>query len=111
MRKLGWLLKRITALARECGGKATVKYDVKGDKLVIVRDEGQKMLPEDLYAKWQVGDHGAEAALGDTVSGDVGVATLGKGAGSKNEDKSAAFKLKETWNGKETPRSAAKSAA
>ncbi|EJP61688.1 geranylgeranyl pyrophosphate synthetase [Beauveria bassiana ARSEF 2860] len=56
LRKLAWLIRRITALAKECGGKARVKYDANADKLVVSQDDGRRdMLPHDLYAKWNSG--------------------------------------------------------
>jgi hypothetical protein len=35
-----------------CGGNAIVTYDNKRDKLVVSKVAGEKMLPKDLYSKW-----------------------------------------------------------
>lgn len=98
--KLGWLMKRITALAKECGGRATVKYDVRGKKLVILRDEGRKMLPEDLYAKWDAEEPGAKA--GGRVPQDADAASPAKQVGAGREERSSAIRRKESESDKTT---------
>lgn len=52
LRKLAALINKIISVARGFGGKATVKYDVKEDKLVVWKVDRKNMLPEDLYSKW-----------------------------------------------------------
>ena len=52
LRKLSALINRIISVVKGCGGSAVVKYDVGGDKLVICKVDGGKMLPKDLYSKW-----------------------------------------------------------
>jgi hypothetical protein len=52
LRKLAALIKRILSVVKGCGGKAIVIYDDRRDKLLIYKDDGRKMLPEDLYAIW-----------------------------------------------------------
>lgn len=50
--KLAGLIKRILIVVREYGGSAMVGYDAEGDKLVIWKVDGKKMLPLDLYSRW-----------------------------------------------------------
>ena len=52
LRKLAALINRIIGVVKGCGGSAAIKYDVEGDKLVICKVDGGKMLPKDLYSKW-----------------------------------------------------------
>ena len=56
LRKLAALINKIRDVVKEGGGKAVLRYVVEGDKLVIEKDEGKKMLPKDLYSKWDEGD-------------------------------------------------------
>lgn len=50
--KLAVLIRKIIAVARDNGGNAIVRYDVKISKLVVTGFDGKKMLPKDLYSKW-----------------------------------------------------------
>ena len=52
LKKLAALIKNILKMVRGCGGSTIIKYNVKGDKLVIRKCEGKKMLPQDLYSRW-----------------------------------------------------------
>ena len=52
LRKLATLVKKILNVVRGGGGNAMVKYDFKKDKLVVSKVDGEKMLPKDLYSKW-----------------------------------------------------------
>ena len=52
LRKLAALIKKIVNVVRDCGGSAIIRYDVVGDKLVVWKADGKKMLPLDLYSKW-----------------------------------------------------------
>ncbi|OAA39230.1 geranylgeranyl pyrophosphate synthetase [Beauveria brongniartii RCEF 3172] len=54
LEKLGWLIKQITAIAKDCGGQAKVEYDPQGNRLVVSPDCGKRMLPADLYSKWNI---------------------------------------------------------
>jgi hypothetical protein len=56
LRKLAALITRILQVVKGCGGNAVVKYSRTGDKLVIWKAEAKKILPEDLYSKWDDGD-------------------------------------------------------
>ncbi|KAM3513079.1 hypothetical protein MY11210_003281 [Beauveria gryllotalpidicola] len=55
LEKLGWLIKQITAITKDCGGQSKVEYDPRGDRLVVSPDCGKRMLPADLYSKWNIG--------------------------------------------------------
>lgn len=61
--KLAALVRKIISLVKECGGNAVIKYSVEGGKLVICKDEHKKMLPKDLYSKWE-DEHNLEAETG-----------------------------------------------
>ena len=52
LRKLATLMDRILGVVKGCGGSAIIKYDGEGDKLAICKVNGEKMLPMDLYSKW-----------------------------------------------------------
>ncbi|MAD86101.1 MAG: hypothetical protein CL912_24330 [Deltaproteobacteria bacterium] len=67
LRKLAALIGKILQLVKGCGGHVAVRYDDKGDKLVLWKADGDAMLPKDLYSKWDdVGnseDAGTESAV------------------------------------------------
>lgn len=96
LRKLAWLIKRITTIAKECGGKAKVKYDVQANKLVISQDYGRKMLPADLYCKWNTRAPCTESNLPVTAQGAADVATQVNETGVKCNDKSTDFNSSES---------------
>jgi len=64
---LAALISKILEIVKRCGRNAAVNYDDKEDKLVIWKADGEKMLPKDLYSKWDdVGnseDAGVESAV------------------------------------------------
>ncbi|PWI64203.1 hypothetical protein PCL_12044 [Purpureocillium lilacinum] len=60
LRKLASLVNRILTMAKELGESTVMKYDAMADKLVIAKVAGEKMLPTDLYSKWD--DASVEAA-------------------------------------------------
>lgn len=50
---LAALLENIISVVRGGGGKAVIRYDSHGDKLVFEKSVGgTRMLPEDLYVRW-----------------------------------------------------------
>jgi hypothetical protein len=55
LRQLAALIRKIINLVKECGGNAILKYSPEGDKLLIRQVESKKMLPKDLYSKWDDG--------------------------------------------------------
>jgi hypothetical protein len=52
--KLIALIKYIIRVTRNWGGSSTVRYDPLKDKLVIKKNERKKVLPEDLYSRWEI---------------------------------------------------------
>ncbi len=60
LKTLGALLQWIVAAAKKCnGGRASIKYDREADTLLVFKSKAERMLPPDLYAKWE--DEGKEA--------------------------------------------------
>ncbi|KAF1968860.1 hypothetical protein BU23DRAFT_591938 [Bimuria novae-zelandiae CBS 107.79] len=57
LRMLAALVGKIRDVVKEKGGRATVKYESGADKLVFLKLDGKKMLPESLYAKWEGSEH------------------------------------------------------
>ncbi|KAL6401240.1 hypothetical protein AUP68_16969 [Ilyonectria robusta] len=51
LRVFAGLIKKILSVVKACDGNATVRYD-GGQKLVVLKVERGKVLPEDLYSKW-----------------------------------------------------------
>lgn len=45
------LVKEIIRVVRENGGNAVIKYDGQSDSLAVLKREGSRMLPDDLYLK------------------------------------------------------------
>lgn len=79
------LIRRVVEVVKGCGGSAVVEYDVGAKKLVVCRTEVGKMLPEDLYAKWEDGNEfGAE----HNTELEVGSGSAAEGAQTKKEGKS-----------------------
>lgn len=70
LRKLAALIRRLLDLVKECGGTTTVRYDVQGDKLVVQKAEVRKMLPTDLYSKWDGGKDSKD--ITNTVDQEAG---------------------------------------
>lgn len=52
LKKLAALMKKIIKMVKESGGDAVVKYDNQSDKLVIWGADQKKMLPDNLYTRW-----------------------------------------------------------
>lgn len=52
LRKLAAVINKILNAVKGYDGNAIVKYDVQGDKLVVWKADRKKILPEDLYSKW-----------------------------------------------------------
>lgn len=95
LRKLAALISKIINVVKGLGGNASVKYDVKDDKLVVVRKFGGKnMLPKDLYSKWDDGDdseaktnteHDARGESSVKKENDVGAKSAGKKANGEEK--------------------------
>lgn len=82
LRKLAALIRKLLDVVKECGGIATVRYDVLGDQLVVQKVDRKKMLPKDLYIKWDdVKGPKAVTIGGDEDLGPESVASPARGAG------------------------------
>ncbi|KAF4440341.1 geranylgeranyl pyrophosphate synthetase [Fusarium austroafricanum] len=77
LKRLPLLIKTICNLARQSGGKITVRYQ-GGSKLVLCRTDRADMLPQSLYSKWERKDDApvmttvdihAEAERSETLGG------------------------------------------
>jgi hypothetical protein len=67
LRKLAGLIRWIVGVVKGCSGSARIRYEEEhGDRLVVWKADGPRMLPVDLYARWddpvQAGDAGGEGA-------------------------------------------------
>ena len=86
LRKLVALINKILDVVKGCGGNAIVEYDVREDKLVVWKFDVKKMLPKDLYSKWDERDK-SEAEINTEHDADTesavkpvdGVETKAKG--------------------------------
>jgi hypothetical protein len=58
LKLLAALIKRVVDAVRTCGGNAVLKYDQIEDVLVISRVNRTRMLPDDLYVKWNDEENG-----------------------------------------------------
>ncbi|KAF8855232.1 hypothetical protein BDZ45DRAFT_676394 [Acephala macrosclerotiorum] len=92
LRKLAALINRILSVVKGCGGNAIVKYDNKGDKLVVWKADREKMLPKDLYSKWDDKNKSQDAGAGSTETpvDRVGTKEGGKSTETKGKHASAA---------------------
>ncbi|KAJ5201316.1 hypothetical protein N7449_006119 [Penicillium cf. viridicatum] len=52
LRKLAALIQRIIEIAKGCGGTATIGRQAQSKKLTIDKADRDKMLPMDLYSRW-----------------------------------------------------------
>ena len=87
LRKLAALINKILNVVKGYGGNAIVKYDDKGDKLVVRKVDRKKMLPKDLYSKWDDRDNSET----ETTDYDTGVESAVDGVETKADDKSIVF--------------------
>jgi len=105
LRKLAALIGKILDVVKGCGGSALVKYDVSGDKLVVSKADGEKMLPEDLYSKWDDGNK-SEAEINTEHDAGAGSAVKSVDAvTTKEEGKSIVLSPGDT-KGKEAAKTA-----
>lgn len=71
LRKLASLIGKILAVVKErCkGGNDVLKYDALRDSLVVSEVEDKKMLPKDLYCKWNCTDNSRVGTSKSSVKG------------------------------------------
>lgn len=56
LKMLAELLRHVRYVVRQGGGRAELKYDTVEDKPAFRKLGGRRMLPEDLYKKWEAAD-------------------------------------------------------
>ena len=96
LRKLAALLTKILDVVKECGGNAMVKYDAQGDKLVILKVDGEKKLPRYLYSKWDHKDDSEAETATDHGTGAESVVKPVDGVETKADAKSIVAGLEDT---------------
>lgn len=72
LRKLAAVINKILNAVKGYDGNAIIKYDVQADKLVLWKADRKKMLPEDLYSKWDNKNDSEEAEI-NSPEHDAGV--------------------------------------
>ena len=86
---------KIVNAVKNCGGNAVVKYDAEKDKLVVCKVARERMLPQDLYSKWDDGGNfaaeinaGSDAHAESAVKPveEVKIAAEGKKTVATNSD-------------------------
>ncbi|KAI4253084.1 MAG: hypothetical protein L6R42_007709 [Xanthoria sp. 1 TBL-2021] len=87
LRKLAALINKILVVVKGCDKMAMVKYDVKKDKLVIWKIEGKKMLPKDLYSKWDKRDDSEAETITEHNAGAESAVKPAGGVETKAEGK------------------------
>lgn len=85
LRKLAVLIRRIVGVVKGGGGSAVVRYDVGRDKLVVSKGVGKKILPGELYSKWDDRD---ESGAESDRERDAGAESAGDGVQTEKEGKS-----------------------
>lgn len=88
LRKLAALISRIVGVVRVRGGGAVVRYDVGRDKLVVSKADGKKILPGDLYSKWDDRD---ESGAESDREHDAAAESAGDRVETEKEGKSPVF--------------------
>ena len=91
LRQLAALIRKILTVVKACGGSAIVKYDVKEDKLLVLKVDGKKMLPKDLYSKWDDKDKSETETNTKHGAGSESAVKSVDGLKTKAEGKSIAF--------------------
>jgi hypothetical protein len=71
LKKLAALVGKIIIFVKQCGGHATLKYSVEGDKLVVFKAEREEMLPKDLYSKWDTNTTNGKDSVQESESQTV----------------------------------------
>ena len=80
LKKLAALINRIVDVVREGGGSAVVEYEKGGNGLVVERAGEGKILPEDLYVRWDDGEMSEKEreAVAESAASAVGSEGEGK---------------------------------
>ena len=91
LKELAALINKILNVVKGCGGSAIVKYDDKGDKLVVWKVDGKRMLPKDLYSKWDDRNDSEAEANTDHDAGAESAVKPVDGTETEADGKSIAF--------------------
>ncbi|KAI1473183.1 uncharacterized protein F4812DRAFT_42053 [Daldinia caldariorum] len=62
LRKLALLMRRIVNVVKNCRESVTLRYDRRENKLILTEVPRKKMLPQDLYLKWDDASYTRTAA-------------------------------------------------
>jgi hypothetical protein len=96
LRKLAALINKILKVVKGGGGNASVKYDDKGDNLVVSKVDRKKVLPKDLYSKWDSADDLEAETNAQNDAGIEKAAQPADGVETKAEGKRIEFDLEDT---------------
>ncbi|KAI0113426.1 hypothetical protein F4814DRAFT_346599 [Daldinia grandis] len=70
LRKLAALIRRIVNIVKDCNESVTLRYDARERKLILSKlSTPKKMLPEDLYSKWDASSNAKTGTDKDTTKG------------------------------------------
>ncbi|KAI1481006.1 hypothetical protein F4774DRAFT_66892 [Daldinia eschscholtzii] len=70
LRKLAALIRRIVDVVKGCNESVTLRYDKGENKLILSEAPRKKMLPPDLYSKWDVASY-TKTAIGVGIMKEV----------------------------------------
>ncbi|OTB10764.1 hypothetical protein K445DRAFT_322665 [Daldinia sp. EC12] len=70
LRKLAALIRRIVDVVKGCNESVTLRYDKGENKLILSEAPRKKMLPPDLYAKWDAASY-TKTATGAGITKEV----------------------------------------
>jgi hypothetical protein len=76
---LAVLISKILEMVKGYSRNATIKYNNKGDKLVVWKANGETMLPNDLYSKWDNAGNSEDTGAESTIKYINGVETKANG--------------------------------
>lgn len=67
LERLAALIKKIINVVKKSGGRAEIKYDRLSDKLIVKKADGGRILPDDLYSKFDGRDIGKAESIEDSA--------------------------------------------
>lgn len=104
--KLAALIKKILDVVKERGGHAILKYDARQDKLMIGKVDRKKMLPKDLYSKWNDRDDSKAESNTEHDAGAESAIKIVEGGATKAEEKESIVSGPEDTKGKKAAKAA-----
>lgn len=105
LRQLAALINKILTVVKACGGSAVVKYDAREDKLLILKVDRKRMLPMDLYSKWDNRDNSEIETVAEHDAGSESVVKPADDVETKAEGKNIVSGSADT-NGKKAAETA-----